>query len=262
MFHYLGYGSNMDLTSLRAKGVEPLSSEPAVLSGWRLAFNVRHFFRHEGGVANIIESGDPADEVHGMLHLCEDDALSKLDAAEAFGYGYDRVEVAVQTLHARHRAVAYIGMPSFLDDSCLPSRRYLNILCNGAQRAGLNAAYLAALRRHPVHQKRDYPPFVIPSEPDVHYTKDTLPAHCTALAGAVFDLSNARAEHAYLKQFFGGRDMTLFHLKRMDTSDGSETLEDLTFNRLNPAQRLYLDEYLHEYCAEYSFVGRYVYEPC
>ncbi|MEZ0388131.1 MAG: gamma-glutamylcyclotransferase family protein [Verrucomicrobium sp.] len=263
MFHYFGYGSNIDLTSLRAKGVAPLSSEYAVLTGWRLAFSVRHFFRHEGGVANIIPSEDPTDEVHGMVHLCEDEALLKLDAAEAYGYGYDRIEVEIeaQAHRSRCKAVAYVGMPPFLDDSCLPSRRYLNILCNGAQKAGLNAEYLDRLRRHPIHPKQVYPPFIIPYAPDVHYTRDTLPSHCTALAGAVFDMSGARPEHAYLKQFFGGRDMTLFHLKRMDTSDGSETLEDVIFDRLNLAQHLYLAEYLHEYCAEYSFVGRYDYEP-
>ena len=39
MFYYFGYGSNMSDRSLRAKGVEALNAEPAVLSDWRLAFN-------------------------------------------------------------------------------------------------------------------------------------------------------------------------------------------------------------------------------
>jgi sulfite reductase (NADPH) flavoprotein alpha-component len=54
--------------------------------------------------------------------------------------------------------------------------------------------------------------------------------------------------------------MTLFHLKRLDASDGSETLDDIKHGRLSPAQRRYLDEYLHEYMSEYVYVGRYRYD--
>jgi hypothetical protein len=53
--------------------------------------------------------------------------------------------------------------------------------------------------------------------------------------------------------------MTLFHLKRMDASDGSETLADIAYGRLSPAQRQYLDQYLHAYDAEYRCCGRYRY---
>lgn len=261
MFHYFGYGSNMHLASIRAKGVEPLSSVRAALPGWRLAFNVKHFFRHEGGVANILPSSNQSDQVLGVVHLCDDEALAKLDAAEAFGYGYDRIQIDVMADDSVVNATAYVGMPDFLDDACLPSRRYLNILCEGAKRAGLEEAYLADLQRHPIHIKDQYPPFVFPDAPVDRFDKDTLKAkpQLTALAGAVFDMSQARPQHEYLRQYFGGRDMTLFHLKRMDSSDGSETLDDIANDRLNPAQRLYLNEYLHEYRNEYSFAGFFDY---
>jgi hypothetical protein len=42
MFLYFGYGSNINLISLNAKGVEPISSQPGILRGWRLRFNVQH----------------------------------------------------------------------------------------------------------------------------------------------------------------------------------------------------------------------------
>ena len=85
-----------------------------------------------------------------------------------------------------------------------------------------------------------------------------FPAY-TSLAGCVFDMAGARWEHEYLNGLFGGRDMTLFHLKRMDTSDGSETLDDIKHGRLSNKQREYLNEYLHEYNEEYSYVGRFEY---
>lgn len=259
-FWYFGYGSNMDLRSLRAKGVEPRASERATLRGHRLRFNVHHFFRHEGGVGNIEPTHDPAARVLGVVHLCDDAHLALLDAAEAYGHGYDRVEVSLSTDAGERRAIAYVGIPSFLDDRCLPTQRYLNILVAGATAAGIDAEYVDALRRHAVHQKAPVEPFAPPLADLPTFDAASLAANprLTALAGFVFDMSNARWQHDFLRGFFGGRDMTLFHLRRLDGSDGTETMSDVLEGRLTPAQRRYLDEYLHEYCREYTLVGRYL----
>jgi hypothetical protein len=91
MFLYFGYGSNINLVSLRAKGVDPVASERAILRGWRLRFNVQHWFRHEGGVGNIEPSPNPDDFVEGMVHTCYDEHLAPLDAVESYGLGYDRI---------------------------------------------------------------------------------------------------------------------------------------------------------------------------
>lgn len=261
-FWYFGYGSNMDLRSLSAKGVEPRSSERAVLRGWRLRFNVQHFFLHEGGVGNIECTDDRSDVVWGVVHYCNDEHLPLLDAAEAFGHGYDRIEINVLTEHREVRAITYVGIPSFLNNACLPTQRYLNILLKGATAAGLDVAYINAIRAQPVRNRGPVLPFVPPSGNYGCYTAAALSRHppLTALAGAVFDMSGARWQHSILHDLFGGKDMTLFHLKRMDTSNGSETLEDVKQNRLSRVQREYLDEYLHAYSTEYAYVGRYLYE--
>lgn len=267
MFHYFGFGSNMSRLSLRAKGVEPLASHRAELPGWRLRFNVQHFFRHEGGVGNIERTGNPEDRVLGVLHECPDEALEPLDAAEAYGYGYDRIEVNVESPDhpaGRRRtvpALTYIGMPQFIDHQRLPSRRYLNIVLAGAHEAKLDQDYIRALAKHPVHSPEPYPPFVPPPGEYPTFDRDALleHPHYTALYGAVFDMSGARPLHEYLKGFFGGRDMTLFHLKRLDSSDGNETIDDIRHKRLNPAQQQYLNTYLHEYAKEYRYVGHYSY---
>jgi cation transport regulator ChaC len=262
VFWYFGYGSNMDLTSLRAKGVEPYTSERAVLRGWRLRFNVQHFFQHEGGIANIEPADDLTDAVRGVLHLCDDEHLALLDAAEAYGHGYDRSDVEVLTDRRERHAIAYVGLPSFLDQACRPTQRYLNLLLKGATKAGLDTAYINALRRQPVHQPRPVPPFAPPPGDHPVFTAATLSQYplLTGLAGAVFDMAQARWQHRFLHGLFGGKDMTLFHLKRLDTSDGSETMEDIKHDRLSPAQRRYLDEYLHEYSREYVYVGRFMYD--
>lgn len=262
MFSYFGYGSNMDLVSLRNKGVEPRASERAFCLGWRLRFNVPHFFRHEGGVGNI-EPSYPSDAVWGVLHLCDDEQLALLDAAEACGHGYNRIGISVFTDKGEQRAITYIGIPGFLDTDCRPTQRYLNILVRGATAACLDPIYVDALRRHPLRQPRGTaPPFVPPQGEYPVFTTATLRQHplLTALAGSVFDMSGARWQHKFLHGIFGGKEMTLFHLKRLDSSDGSETLEDVKHGRLTSAQQGYLDEYLHEYSREYVYVGRYVYD--
>ncbi|HIG31014.1 MAG TPA: gamma-glutamylcyclotransferase [Verrucomicrobiales bacterium] len=262
MFDYFGYGSNMDSVAIRAKGVDPVTSQRGMIKGWKLGFNVAHFFRHEGGVANIVRTGNPDDCVHGVVHRCEDEDLVKLDTAEAFGFGYDRIEVTVKTESDDRKAIAYVGLPDFIDDRCRPSQRYLNILVNGAKGVALDQDYIQALERTGVHNKCDYPEYIFPDFPEVTFTGRELSARpdLTALAGAVFDMSNAREAHDYVRKWFGGRDMTLFHLKRMDSSNGKETIEDIKGGRLSSAQRSYLNEYLNEYAAEYAFAGRFLYD--
>ena len=50
--------------------------------------------------------------------------------------------------------------------------------------------------------------------------------------------------------------MTLFHLKRLDSSDGKESMDDIRHGRLNEVQQCYLNSYLNEYAREYRFIGR------
>lgn len=259
MFYYFGYGSNLSVVSLRAKGVDPLTSEAAVLEGWRLVFDIPDFFEIEGGTGNI----EPAtgDAVHGVLHGCRSRDLARLDELEALGTRYERVETTVMTYTGRLvRAYVYLGLQSVLDKTCLPSERYRNILVRGAIDMRLDEAYVKRLKATPSRPRPARGSFVPPptttphAEPITIERLKTMPA-CTALKGHVFDMTNARAEHAYIRRLLGGKDATLLFLKRMDTSSGMETLEDVFAERLTPEQRAYLDGYLHEFAREYQYVG-------
>jgi sulfite reductase alpha subunit-like flavoprotein len=261
VFFYFGYGSNMREASLRAKGVVPLSGEPAILRGWRLCFNIPDFFRIEGGTGNIERA--PADEVHGVLYACRDDDLRALDELEALGVTYDRVQLEVESYGGRAvMANAYVGIPGALDDGHRPSARYRRLLIRGAEEMKLDAAYIERLRAIEVNVAPQRGRFVFPDDPRREFTLRSLAdsAMHTAIAGAVFDMSGARLEHRYLQKLMAGRDVTVFFLKRMDTSDGTETLDDFRRGRLSPAQQRYLEQYLHEFSREYSYAGRIRYE--
>lgn len=261
MFYYFGYGSNMSATSLKAKGVEPLSAEPAILKDWKLAFNIPDFFLIEGGTGNIIPA--EGEEVHGVLYACREEHLSVLDSLEAIGVNYRRVKVLVETYSGRSvSSYAYTGIEERLRDGCQPSRRYLNILRGGAEQMGLDPKYRKKLDCFEVKISPSYPTFHFPARPADVFSKEDLllQSDYVALAGAVFDMKDARSDHAYLRKFLGGKDMTLFFLKRMDSSDGSEKLEDIHQGRLSNQQRRYLNDYLHEFDREYRYVGKMDYQ--
>ncbi|RYZ59432.1 MAG: hypothetical protein EOP07_04080 [Proteobacteria bacterium] len=252
MFYYFGYGSNMNGASLKAKGVEPLSAEPAILKGWQLKFNIPDFFSIEGGTGNII----PADghDVHGVLYSCEENASATLDQLEAVGINYERTKVHVCTYSGQTvEAHAYIGITEKLREGYQPSRRYLNLLVKGASISGLDMRYQRKLRSQEVKTEPVFRLFHIPNE--LVFSATELTGDRTAIAGAVFDMSNARPEHHYLRNFLSGKDMTLFFLRRMDSSDGSECFEDIKKGHLTHAQKRYLNNYLHEFDREYQILG-------
>jgi len=261
MFRYFGFGSNLNINSLLAKGVKPLASRRAILKDWRLRFNVQHFFQHEGGVGNIERSEASGDRVLGVLYDCPDECLQPLDAMEANGYGYERITLEVEVEGELISAFSYVGMPEFIDNECLPSQRYLNIVVNGARQAGLDSDYVNRLVAQPVHHADDYPFYAPPLGDYPTFDETSLARHpmYTALYGSVFDMSEARPLHQYLKSFFGGCDMTLFHLKRLDSSDGKESMDHIRNGHLNKAQMYYLNAYLNEYAKEYNYVGRFDY---
>jgi len=134
------------------------------------------------------------------------------------------------------------------------------ILVKGAMAAGLDEAYIQRLRQHAVTAESEFPPFVPPDGSFPTITRESLALHpeWTALSGAVFDMSRARADLASAKPVFGARDTTLFHLHRHDTSDGTETLEDLAQGRVNESARRYLAVWLLAYATEFRYAGPYV----
>ncbi|WP_411766472.1 gamma-glutamylcyclotransferase family protein [Winogradskyella sp. A3E31] len=261
MFNYFGYGSNINLTALKAKGVEPLSSEVGKLKGWRLKFNVQHWFKHEGGMGNIEKTNSINDYVEGILHVCEDDSLIQLDKLEALGIGYDRIEIDVETKNGRVKALTYVGLPNFINNNCLPTQRYKNIIVSGAEKAGLTSSYINKIKKVKTHKIADYPKFVYPLQNNNTFNKKTLSdkTYLTALNGFVFDMRNSRKELECLLDIFGGKDMTLFHLKRLDSSKGNESLEDIINGNISEEGLNYINIYLHEYSKEFKCVGRYTY---
>ncbi|GMQ23328.1 hypothetical protein Aoki45_00100 [Algoriphagus sp. oki45] len=262
MFNYFGYGSNLNLISLRAKGVTPHHTQKAILKGWKLDFSVQHWFEHEGGMGNIRPTGNPGDQVEGNFYSCPDSQLKQLDQLEAYGIGYDRVEVEVQTKSGLAKAWAYVGLPAFVKPGLLPTRRYLNLILHGARTAGLSEKYIKKLEGQQILFSPDFPVFKAPEGDFPSWDEKTLSDHpmLTGLCGEVFDMSKARWELHSLWPIFGGKDMTLFHIKRHDSSTGEEIFSDFLSGDISDGAKKYLNTYLHAYGKEFTYAGKLNYE--
>jgi sulfite reductase (NADPH) flavoprotein alpha-component len=223
---------------------------------------VEHWFRHEGGVGNIEPSSNPEDFVEGLVHTCHDEHLDSLDAVESYGLGYDRTLVNVVTQSGTIMAQTYIGLPGFINKSCLPTQRYINIILKGAVEAELSPSYIAQLRKQPVQPENNFPAFVPPQGDWQQFNKHTLVLHpaYTALGGAVFDMQHAREQLQGIIPLLGGKDMTLFFVKRHDSSNGTETITDIKNGSITEGAKKYINAYLNEFAKEYEYVGPYDYE--
>ncbi len=246
----------MNALSLAGKGVTPQSSRAARLADFQLVFNVKHWFPHEGGVGNVV----PHDGSHvwGVVHELVPEDLTALDKLESYGVGYDRIEVELDVAGHTERAVTYVGLPDFLDDSRLPTSRYMNIILAGARQAKLPKDYVERLSQTALFVPPNYPPFSPkPGKnwPILGLNNLANEPGFTGLWGHVFDMSEAAPHLQHLRDIFGGKDMTLFFLKRHDQSSGNETWDDIYTGNLSVPLRIYLNAYLHNFDQLFRYVG-------
>lgn len=141
---YFAFGANMSSRVLAARHVTPLSREVATLPDYRLVFQERGVPIVEPAFASI----EPAsgDRVHGVLLQLERAAFARIDSTEGPGYRLLDVEVIGRS-SGRVRATAYTSSRPVR--GLLPSRRYLELLCEGARENGLPDDYVRRLEAEP-----------------------------------------------------------------------------------------------------------------
>lgn len=258
MFCVFAYGSNMGSAGLAAKGVRTARSRCARLGGYDLAFDVPcPFYRVEGGVGNVVETGDSRRQVHGVVHEVEEEGLARLDGIEALGVLYERRTLNVQTYDGDQVAAeTYVGLPAIRDKCLRPSARYIRVLMDGASEQGLDPAWIQRLRDSPTHVPPRFGRFEPPAGAVVAFDAAALARNPTfvALNGVVFDLSAASPAHRVITILRGGRDLTPVAVAL------GAGLDDRLPGRgdAHERQSAALHELQHELALEYPVVGRFV----
>ena len=142
---YFAYGSNLHPeVRERRRGLLPSAVMPAVLPEWRLAFELPGLPLIEPAMASILPA--PGREVHGLLLCFSPAQLVALERSEGSGRFYEKIEVETRSYAGtRVRALAFKALPEWVVAERLPSRRYLEIIREGAHRSGLHPDYCRQL---------------------------------------------------------------------------------------------------------------------
>ena len=148
--YYFAYGSNMSTRYLyNVRGVLPAHSEPGVVENHEVSFMAPSLNAFEPAFAYLLKS--ESKNADGVLHLVSKQDLSKVKESE--GALYEWVTLPVELQSGQVIAAATLVRLS-RGDVGTPSKRYLQILIEGAREHGLPAEY--------VNQLLDMPSVYIP----------------------------------------------------------------------------------------------------
>ncbi len=150
---YFAYGSNMLLARLRERvpSADPIGT--AILTEHRLLFHKRS--RDGSGKGNILETGDPKDEVHGVVYEILDTEKPSLDRAEGLGVGYFEKVVRLRVGQTWCEAFTYFANDEFIDDVLKPYAWYKDFVLFGAKENNLSSEYISAIEAVEAIEDRD-----------------------------------------------------------------------------------------------------------
>jgi gamma-glutamylcyclotransferase (GGCT)/AIG2-like uncharacterized protein YtfP len=131
------YGSNLDVDQMRRRCPESRVVIPGRLRDYSLGFT-SYSPKWAGGVSDVIIH--PEMEVWGVIYNLSQRDLELLDAYEGYPDVYTRFQVTIHSLEELfHDVWVYAVVKK--QDNILPSKRYLDIIKNGADRFGFPQSY-------------------------------------------------------------------------------------------------------------------------
>jgi gamma-glutamylcyclotransferase (GGCT)/AIG2-like uncharacterized protein YtfP len=151
---YFAYGSNMHPLRLHKRVPSSEIIECVRLPGYQLHF---HKVSHDGSAkCNILYSGDPADQVHGVVYRMRADERCLLDDAEGLGRGYELSYFDIETARHSHQVFCYRADPRYIDDQLRPYDWYRQLVLSAARYHGFPRDYiqrLAEVAAQPDHDR-------------------------------------------------------------------------------------------------------------
>jgi len=150
---YFAFGSNLNPKVLEEmRGLRPVLQEPAIVTNYRLAFNLRGIPWTEPSFASAEPSDKDTDELHGVVYTLNRPDWNRLALSEGVGTAYDLEEVTCRTYAGDLLSAVTLRTREGLlrsEKDVPPSRAYLNILIEGAYKSGLRQEYIDRLKAVP-----------------------------------------------------------------------------------------------------------------
>lgn len=139
-FRCFAYGSNMFTRKMCVPAPSATFVAIGRIPGYVLRFNKKS--DDNSGKGNIVGTGNPADEVWGVVFEISDAERTALDKSEG---GYTRTKIDVLSETGTVRSVTYIAKPDRIDDSLKPYIWCKQFVVRGAEEHGLPPGYVAQL---------------------------------------------------------------------------------------------------------------------
>jgi hypothetical protein len=155
MVVYFAYGSNMNPKVLSGRRkVFPTLSEPGLIQNWYLNFDVVALPYAEPAFASIGQSPifPKQPMVHGILHQITDEDFKQIQRTE--GHGYEAVKLRATKYNGKEvDCMTLVWKPRVhYHDRFFASKRYMDLLVEGATRFELDTSYVEFLKSIPRYQ--------------------------------------------------------------------------------------------------------------
>jgi AIG2-like family len=145
---YFAYGSNMCTGRLRRRVPSAAFSRIARLVGHSFQFHKRS--TDGSGKGDAFETGNPLDNVWGVIFDIDQKEKPELDRVEGLGEGYNEKSAIVldETGHD-HRVVLYIADANSIDNTLSPYSWYKRFVVDGARQHNLPEEYVNVIAAMP-----------------------------------------------------------------------------------------------------------------
>ena len=144
-----GFGANLNAQHLaKKKRLNVLDSCAAKVPDWYLAFPRGGFPFVDPSFASAFQK--EGEEIHGLAYAVNKADFDKCNAMEGGDNVYDRYIVTLHLYDGR-KVGGQIYSRKKIAEEGTPSKRYLNLIIDGATEAGLDAAYIEKVKAHPIY---------------------------------------------------------------------------------------------------------------
>jgi hypothetical protein len=144
---YFAFGANMNSKIfLERRGMHPLSSEPAELNGYRLVFDHPGIPLVEPSFANVEKR--EGSKIYGVLYHMTRNEMALLNKMEGGG-AYQNLDLEVLGTQSGLKIAHVYWTENTGITHLKPSRRYINVLLEGAKEHNLPKEWIEFLENQP-----------------------------------------------------------------------------------------------------------------
>ena len=140
MMKYFAYGSNLFIPKMRKAVPSVVPCGVARLKGYTLKFHKES--KDKSAKCDAFKTGSEKDVVHGVVYEIDEKEKRNLDRKEGLGYGYNEMEVVLESDQGTVAAFMYVADSDYIDDTLKPYSLYKQLVIEGARQHGLPESYV------------------------------------------------------------------------------------------------------------------------